>query len=94
MMAIANEPSPTDVIMFDHGNVDEAFAKGGMLLVNDHYKILTGRRIEPGVVEVHEHDTDIFYVTEGTATFVTGGKAVDTKTEKPGELRGSPSSAQ
>jgi len=80
--------SPTEVIHFDHAKVDEAFAKGQLLLTNDHYKVITGHRVEPGVVEVHEHDTDVIYVVEGSATFVTGGKAVDSKPEKPGELRG------
>lgn len=86
-MIMAAEPSPTEVVLFDHANVAEAFAKGQMLLGNEHYKIFAGRRVEPGAVEVHEHDTDIIYVTEGSATFVTGGTLVDSRTENPGEIR-------
>jgi glc operon protein GlcG len=40
------------------------------------------------MAEVHERDTDIAYVLEGTATLVTGGEAVETKTIAPEEIRG------
>jgi glc operon protein GlcG len=85
--AAAAADGPADVILFEHGKVDEAFSKGQMLLANSHYKVLAGRRVEPGAVEVHEHDTDIIYVTEGSATFVTGGTLIDSRTENPGEIR-------
>jgi len=76
-----------DVTFFDHAKVDEAFSKAQLLQGNAHYKVIAGRRVEPGVAELHEHDTDIFYVTEGSATFVTGGTLVEPKTESPGEIR-------
>jgi len=38
-------------------------------------------------VEIHERDMDIFYILEGSATFVTGGKAKEPKTTGPGEIR-------
>lgn len=79
---------PTDVVLLDHAKIDDAFAKGMPLLINTSYKIQAGRRVMPGKVEIHEHDTDIFYVTEGSATFVTGGTAVGGKTTKPGEILG------
>lgn len=82
------EAPPTHVIFFDQIKTNESFAKGESLLVNDHYKIITGRRVEPGQVEVHEHDTDIINVIEGAATIVVGGSGRDMKIEKPGELRG------
>ena len=36
---------------------------------------------------MHDSDTDIFYILEGSATFVTGGKAVQPRTVGPGETR-------
>ena len=84
---LAAEPPPAEVVLLDHAKVDAAFAKGMMLMQNSSYKILAGRRVMPGVVEIHDHDTDVFYVLEGTATFVTGGTAVEPKTESPGEIR-------
>jgi glc operon protein GlcG len=67
--------------------VDHAFSIGAPLLLNGLYKVQTGRRLVPGSVEVHTRDTDIFYVTDGSATFVTGGTAVDPKESGPGEIR-------
>src|SRR5436305_9211153 len=76
----AAEPPPTDVVIVDHGKVDAAFARCMPLLVNSSFKIQAGRRVTaPGQVEIHEHDTDIFYITEGTATLVTGGKTEGAK---------------
>jgi len=53
------------------------------------YSVSAGRRDKPGQSELHEKDTDVFYVLQGTATFVTGGRMVDPKTTAPGEIRGS-----
>ena len=38
---------------------------------------------------MHEKETDVFYVTEGEATFVTGGSMTGGKVTEPGQLRGS-----
>lgn len=81
-------PPPTDVVVLDHAKVDDAFAKGLPLLLTTSYKIQTGRRVMPGNVEIHERDTDIFFVTEGTATLTTGGTATNAKPTGPGEIRG------
>ena len=40
------------------------------------------------LVEVHEKETDIFYITEGDATFVTGGTMVGGKLSRPGQWLG------
>ncbi len=87
--AAAAEPPPKEVVLLDHAKVEAAFAKGMPMLVNSSYKIQAGRRVTaPGQVEVHEHDTDIFYVLEGTATIVTGGTAAEAKATGAGEVRG------
>jgi mannose-6-phosphate isomerase-like protein (cupin superfamily) len=83
----AVDAPPTEVVVFDHAQVDAAFAKAMPLLVTSRYKVQTGRRVVPGVVEVHANDTDIFYVTEGSATLVTGGTPVAPKTTGAGEVR-------
>lgn len=81
-------PPPKEVLHLDHAKVDEAIAKGMSLAQNTSFKISTSRRTGPGIVEVHEHDTDIFYVLEGQATFVTGGQVVEPKPSGPAEIRG------
>lgn len=87
-VAVAADPLPTDVVLFEHGKVASTFEKGGALLSNDLYKVQAGRREKPGAVEVHAHDTDVFYILDGTATFVTGGKCVGAHEVSPGETRG------
>lgn len=83
----ADQPSPREVVHIQHAAVDAAFAKGAPLLITNNFKVQTGRRTEAGEVEIHASDTDIFYILEGSATFVTGGKPVETRTIAPGETR-------
>jgi glc operon protein GlcG len=68
--------------------VSAAFAKGVPLLETAGYKVHASRRVEPGQAEIHTLDTDVIYVVDGSATLVTGGKAVDTKEIAPNEIRG------
>jgi mannose-6-phosphate isomerase-like protein (cupin superfamily) len=84
-VTLALDPPPTDVVLIDHTKVEAAMAKGGPLLLTNRYKIQEGRRVTNGPAEIHENDTDIFYVVEGSATFVTGGTPVDKKEIGPGE---------
>jgi len=69
--------------------VKAGFAKGSVLLDRGDYQVHASRRDGPGKAEVHQIDTDVFYVLEGTATFVTGGKVPDLAPTGPNELRGS-----
>jgi quercetin dioxygenase-like cupin family protein len=78
------QPGP---ILIGHDKVAAAFARGGPLLETNNFKIQAGRREAPGLVEIHARDTDIFYVLEGAATLVTGGKAVEPKTISGDEVR-------
>jgi quercetin dioxygenase-like cupin family protein len=86
-LAVAAEPPPAEVVQIDHAKVEAAFAKGLPLMANSSFKILAGRRVTSGTAELHEHDTDLFYVVEGSATFVTGGTLVEPKESGPGEIR-------
>ena len=73
----------------DGKKVAAAFAKGMPLLETAGYKVHASRRVDPGQAEIHTLDTDVIYVVDGSATLVTGGKAIDTKTIAPNEIRGS-----
>ena len=82
----------TPVSYFDKGKVDAAFAKGSVLLDGSdgrNYMVHASRREKPGQAEIHTKDTDVIYVLDGKATFVTGGEAVETKEVAANELRGS-----
>lgn len=86
--ALLAKKTSAPVTHIDHGKVAAAFAKGAPLLEVPAYKVHASRRTEPGLAEVHENETDVIYVLEGTATFVTGGQLVDGKVTAPGEIRG------
>ena len=84
--AAADSP-PVDVRFFDHAQVDSLLAaKGGPLLESSLYKVSVSRREGPGVVEIHVHDTDVFYILKGSGTFVTGGTAVGQESAGPGQI--------
>jgi len=88
-LSMTNGTAATSAVTFmDSKTVAAAFVKGQPLVENNQYKVHASHRDGPGKSEVHEHETDIIYVLEGTATFVTGGKVVDGQTISPGEIRG------
>ena len=62
--------------------------KGGSLVTAPDYTVSVLRRTAAGQVEVHEKETDIFYVMDGEATLVTGGTMVGGKTTGQNQLRG------
>ena len=88
LSAVSAPPPAGAVTQLEAERVREAFAKGAPLLENALYKIHASRRDAPGQAEVHERDTDILYVLEGTATLVTGGRVADGEEIAPDEIRG------
>ncbi len=54
----------------------------------EHAAILL-RRTAPGQAEVHEFETDVWYVIDGGCVFVTGGSVVGGAQISPGQIRGS-----
>jgi mannose-6-phosphate isomerase-like protein (cupin superfamily) len=82
----AAEPAPATYI--PGARVREAFVKGAPLLEVADLKVHASRREAPGQAEVHARDTDVIYVLDGRATFVTGGTVVDGQTTAPDEIRG------
>ncbi len=85
-----SDTKASPVLFFDDTQVSASFSKGAVLLdgTNRNYMVHTSRRDQPGLAEIHTLDTDIIYVMEGTATFVTGGTAVEAKEIAPNEIRG------
>ena len=80
---------PAQISYFEKSKVDAAFAKGAILLDGSdgrNYMVHASRREKPGQAEIHTKDTDVIYVLDGTATFVSGGEAVDTKEIAADEL--------
>src|SRR5581483_5590089 len=84
----ASAPPATAATFVDAKTISAAFAKGMPLLETAGYKVHASRRVEPGQAEIHTLDTDVIYVVDGSATLVTGGKAIDAKEIAPNEIRG------
>jgi mannose-6-phosphate isomerase-like protein (cupin superfamily) len=78
------------VVYVPHDKVNAAFVKGGGIIPRTAggVTVMAGFHDTPGSAEVHTLDTDIFYVTEGSATFITGGKVVEPKETGANEVRG------
>ena len=89
-ISMGTEPAPP-VSFWDKSEVDEAFSKGAVLFDGSdgrNYMVHASRREKPGQAEIHTKDADVIYVLQGSATFITGGEALDAKTTAPDELRG------
>ncbi len=80
--------SSMDIFYLEGDKVKAAFQKGMPLLEGSDYKVHASHREKAGEAEVHEGETDIIYMLDGSATFVTGGKVVDGRSTGPGEIRG------
>ena len=59
---------------------------GNPLVPGEAYNVSTNRRTVNGNIEIHEKETDIFYVIDGSATFIMGGTAVEPKQTRAGQL--------
>ena len=89
--AMSSDPAPA-VSYWERSKVDDAFSKGAVLFDGSdgrNYMVHASRREKPGQAEIHTKDADVIYVLQGSATFITGGEAIDAKTTEPNELRGS-----
>lgn len=89
--ALSNQKASA-VMFFDAETVKAAFQKGAVIedgANGENYMVHASRRDGSGMSEIHELDTDIIYVLDGSAVFVTGGESVNTKQTAPNEFRGS-----
>jgi len=75
-------------VYVDAAKVAEVFAKAGALGAGPGYTASVLRRTGAGQVELHRKGSDVFYILDGDATFVTGGTIVGGKDTAPDELRG------
>lgn len=80
--------APTAVTFIDHDKVAGTLAKGGVMTSASNLIVQGGHREKAGEVEVHDKETDVIYVQDGEATFVTGGKMIGGKLSKPGQYLG------
>jgi mannose-6-phosphate isomerase-like protein (cupin superfamily) len=77
------------VTYLDHDKVAAAIGKGGTLVTAPDLTVMGSHRDAAGRVEVHDKETDVIYMIDGQATFVTGGTVVGLTQSKPGQSLGS-----
>jgi mannose-6-phosphate isomerase-like protein (cupin superfamily) len=87
-LLLSGAEAPSAVTYVDHEKVAAAFSKGGSLARGSDFTASGARRTAAGQVEVHEKETDIIYVVDGEATFVTGGTMLGGKQTKAGQFLG------
>ena len=63
-------------------------AKGGALANGPDFTASLARRTSAGQAEIHLKETDIFYIVDGSATFVTGGTMVGVSLPRPNQMLG------
>ncbi len=88
MVLLNGADAPAPVAFYGHAQVAAALAKTTTFHNDPDLIVLGAHRDGPGVVEVHDHETDIVYVMDGSATMVTGGKMIGGKVTSPGQWQG------
>jgi quercetin dioxygenase-like cupin family protein len=88
-MLVGAQTDSSGVIHVDTQKVAAALAKGGNLVTRPDLLVLGSHREKGGQVEVHDKETDVLYILDGEATFVTGGQMVGGKVSQPGQWLGS-----
>jgi quercetin dioxygenase-like cupin family protein len=88
--ALLTAADQTTVAYVPAAKVDAALAnKADIYLVKaDNVSVEGNYRDKPGVVELHESLTDVFYITSGECTFVAGGTLKGGAPTTPGQIRG------
>jgi quercetin dioxygenase-like cupin family protein len=86
---VGAQTDSSGVVHVDPEKVAAALAKGGSLVTRPDLLVSGSHREKAGEVEVHDKETDVLYVLDGEATFVTGGQMVGGKVSRPGQWLGS-----
>ncbi len=72
----------------EHDKVTATLAKGGPLAKGANFAVVTNFRTTTAAPEIHEKTTHVWYVLDGSATYVTGGTLIGGKVTKAGLTQG------
>jgi len=84
----APPPQPLTMSKYLSHDTVAGCSKAGTFVNTPEYIVQCSNRTGPGVVEIHTKETDVIYVIDGTATFVTDGKALNVTATNPLQPRG------
>ena len=87
-IALMGGDGAPSVTYISHEKVAAALAGGGTLVTAPEYIVIGLHRSASGNAELHEKQTDVYYVTDGEATFVTGGELIGNKLVSAGQRQG------
>jgi mannose-6-phosphate isomerase-like protein (cupin superfamily) len=76
------------VVYIPSDKANPLLQSGGQLVASQEFAISFNRRTAAGQVEVHDRDTDTFYVLDGESTVVVGGTMVGGTKTAPNQQRG------
>lgn len=62
--------------------------KGGTMIPGSDFEVQGTHRDKPGGIEVHLKERDVFYVVDGEATVMAGGKLINPKETRAGQMTG------
>ena len=77
---------PLSVHYVHHDKVASTMVKGGQIIGDSGFVVLANRAVQRGA-EMHDKTNHLFIIVDGEATFVTGGKLVNSKVISPGQTR-------
>jgi len=93
-----DQANASPVKIYPKSVVDGQFENNKLILEPGHngqFFVETSRRLKDGEAELHEDETDVFYVVKGSSTLVYGGKMTDPGTTMvngnslpPGQIHG------
>jgi quercetin dioxygenase-like cupin family protein len=93
VVPVLAEDAKAELVYVGHDKVAATMKKAGPLAdapnlrVSGGYRPFASREASP-VAEIHASEGDLFFVVEGRATQVLGGKVIDGKETGPGQIRG------
>jgi quercetin dioxygenase-like cupin family protein len=76
------------VTYVDRDKVAAAISNGGQLASGSDFAVSIAKRTGAGQVEIHDKETDTFYVLDGEATFLTGGTMIGGRVTRPNQQLG------
>jgi len=87
-LVTAQQPAAPHATYVTAARMKQLFAKPGPLADGPDFTAFITRRTAAGHVEVHLKETDLFYIIDGSATFVTGGTMVGGRKSRPNQMLG------
>lgn len=93
VVPVIAKDAKAEMVFADHDKVAATMKKAAPLADGPNLRVSGGFRPfasldKSPVAEVHDNEADLFYVVDGRATQVLGGRVIDGKSTGPGQIRG------